>query len=149
MIPQAPITLDFGDFRGRPALMAWLTPRRVRRWVGFALAAPGSIAVRVTGLAEARALNRAYRGRDYATDVLTFAYRETPPVQADLVLCAPVVARQARTLGIPLPAHYAHLLVHGTLHAQGWDHERSEADALAMEAAEILLLGALGFDSPY
>jgi probable rRNA maturation factor len=98
---------------------------------------------------EGRALNLQYRGKDYATNVLTFDYTRTPVVVADLVLCGPVVAREAAEQGKTLQAHYAHLLVHGTLHAQGWDHEASERDALAMEAAEILLLGALGYPNPY
>jgi probable rRNA maturation factor len=72
-----------------------------------------------------------------------------PVVSADLVLCAPVVAREAREQGKPLQAHYAHLLVHGTLHAQGYDHETNERDALEMEALEVLLLGALGLPNPY
>jgi probable rRNA maturation factor len=81
--------------------------------------------------------------------VLTFDYAQAPVVAADLVLCAPVVAREARELGTPLQAHYAHLLVHGTLHAQGWDHETGDADAEAMEAREIAILAGLGYPSPY
>jgi probable rRNA maturation factor len=96
-----------------------------------------------------RALNREYRKKDYATNVLTFDYAREPVVMADLVLCAPVVAREAQEQGKSLEAHYAHLLVHGTLHAQGYDHETSERDALEMEALEILLMGALGLPNPY
>jgi probable rRNA maturation factor len=110
---------------------------------------PGELAVRIVGEAEGRALNRQYRGKDYATNVLTFDYAREPVVNADLVLCAPVVEREARDQGKPLEAHYAHLLVHGTLHAQGYDHETGEVDALEMEALEILLLGALGYPNPY
>ena len=91
----------------------------------------------------------AARHKDYATNVLTFDYTREPVVSADLVLCAPVVEREAREQGKPLVAHYAHLLVHGALHAQGYDHETGEGDALEMEALEILLLGALGFPDPY
>eukprot|EP01034_Spumella_vulgaris_P018537 gene18537-23686_t len=98
---------------------------------------PGEIAVRIVGEDEGRALNLQYRGKDYATNVLTFDYTRAPVVAADLVLCGPVVAREAIEQGKTLQAHYAHLLVHGTLHAQGWDHETNERDALAMEAAEI------------
>lgn len=105
--------------------------------------------VRIVGDAEARALNRQYRGKDYATNVLTFDYETEPVVMADLVLCGPVVEREAREQGKSLRDHYAHLLVHGTLHAQGWDHETNERDALAMETLEILLLGALGLPNPY
>ena len=115
----------------------------------MALLHPGEISVRIVDADEGRALNRQFRGKDYATNVLTFAYTQAPVVSADLVLCAPVVEREALAQGKPLEAHYAHLLVHGTLHAQGWDHERGDADALAMEAVEILLLGALGYPNPY
>ncbi len=94
-------------------------------------------------------MNRDYRGKDYATNVLTFDYVRTPVVEADLVLCAPVVAREAAAADIDLQSHYAHLLVHGTLHAQGWDHETSTADAEAMEALESRLLLGLGYDDPY
>jgi rRNA maturation RNase YbeY len=97
---------------------------------------------------EGRGLNRDWRGKDYATNVLTFDYERDPVVMADLVLCAPVVEREARAAGKALDAHYAHLLVHGVLHAQGWDHERA-ADARRMEARESALLQALGFPDPY
>ena len=146
--------------RVRPALQLWLQmpdgshrallPRhRVRRWVQAALERPAQITVRIVGEDEARALNRDYRGKDYATNVLTFDYVRTPVVEADLVLCAPVVAREAAAADIDLQSHYAHLLVHGTLHAQGWDHETSTADAEAMEALEARLLLGLGYDDPY
>jgi probable rRNA maturation factor len=81
--------------------------------------------------------------------VLTFGYGQNPVVSADLVLCAPVVEREAQENGKTLQAHYAHLLVHGSLHAQGWDHETSEQDALKMEVLEALILGRLGFENPY
>ena len=81
--------------------------------------------------------------------MLTFDYTQEPLVTADLVLCAPVVAKEARENHKTLQAHYAHLLVHGTLHAQGWDHETGEEDALEMEAYEIEILAGLGFDNPY
>jgi probable rRNA maturation factor len=128
---------------------ALLTPARMRRWVGLALAGPAEIAVRIVGEAEARALNRQFRGKDYPTNVLTFDYARAPVVMADLVLCGPVVAREAREQGKTLEAHYAHLLVHGALHAQGYDHETNERDALEMEALEILLLAAAGYPNPY
>jgi probable rRNA maturation factor len=115
----------------------------------MSLAGPAEIAVRVVGEDEGRALNLQYRGKDYATNVLTFDYAQEPMVMADLVLCGPVVQREAIEQGKPLRDHYAHLLVHGTLHAQGWDHETGEADAFEMEALEILLLGALGIANPY
>jgi probable rRNA maturation factor len=147
--PPLDLTLQFGNFPGAPAHRAVLKRPAVMRWVGHALARPAEIAVRIVGEEEGRALNLQYRGKDYATNVLTFDYSREPVVMADLVLCAPVVEREAREQGKPLRDHYAHLLVHGTLHAQGWDHETGERDALEMEALEILLLGSLGFDNPY
>ena len=113
-----------------------------------ALAAPAEIAVRVVGEEEGLALNAQYRGQQHATNVLTFAYASEPLLSADLVLCAPVVEREARAQGVPLAAHYAHLVVHGTLHAQGFDHERA-ADAERMEAREREILRGLGFADTY
>ena len=143
------LSLQFGGFSGAAAHKAVLTTARARRWVGMALARPAEIAVRIVGSDEGQALNRQYRGKDYATNVLTFDYARAPVVAADLVLCAPVVEREASEQGKTLQAHYAHLLVHGTLHAQGYDHEAGEREALEMEALEILLMGALGFPNPY
>ena len=150
-MPTADLSLDlqFGEFSGSAAHKALLSPARVRRWMSIALRSPAEIAVRIVGQAEGRALNRQYRGKDYATNVLTFDYTREPVVNADLVLCAPVVEREAREQGKTLVEHYAHLLVHGTLHAQGYDHETSERDALEMEALEVLLMSALGFPNPY
>ncbi len=143
--PGLQLSLQWADPRHR----ALLPRHHVARWVRAALQAPGEITVRIVDAEEGRALNREYRGKDYATNVLTFDYAQAPVVQADLVLCAPVVEREAADLGIATAAHYAHLLVHGTLHAQGYDHETSEADAQAMEALETQLLLALGFADPY
>ena len=98
---------------------------------------------------EGRQLNHDFRQKDYATNVLTFDYALEPLVHADLVLCAPDIAREAQAQGKTLQAHYAHLIVHGTLHAQGWDHETSRTDARAMEAHEVALLAGLGFGNPY
>jgi len=148
-LPPLELSLQFGRFADAAVHRAALPRPRVARWVAFALARPAELSVRIVGEEEGRALNLQYRGKDYATNVLTFDYAREPAVLADLVLCAPVVEHEAREQGKTLQAHYAHLLVHGTLHAQGWDHETSERDALAMEAAEILLLGALGFSNPY
>ena len=148
-MPPADLVLDLQFGAGAGAHKALLPPARVKRWMAMALQRPAEIAVRVVDEAEGRALNLQYRGKDYATNVLTFDYGQQPVVSADLVLCAPVVAREAREQGKPLQAHYAHLLVHGTLHAQGYDHETSERDALEMEALEVLLMGALGFPNPY
>lgn len=149
MTPPLQLALQFGEFAQAAAHRKLLAPARVRRWVAMALKTPGEISVRIVGEDEGRALNRRYRGKDYATNVLTFDYARSPVVQADLVLCGPVVEREARAQGKTLQAHYAHLLVHGTLHAQGYDHEAGERQAREMEAVEVLLLGALGFPDPY
>ena len=142
--PALALSLQFADAAHRPLL-----PRhRVARWIRAALGAPGEIAVRIVGEAEGRALNRDFRGQDHATNVLTFDYARAPVVVADLVLCAPVVEREAAAAGRSVEAHCAHLLVHGTLHAQGFDHE-DDAGAEAMEARETAVLRALGFDDPY
>ena len=143
------LTLQFATFAGAAKHRAVLKKSDVARWIGLALEGPGEMAVRVVGEEEGRALNLQYRGKDYATNVLTFGYSSQPVLLADLVLCGPVIEQEAREQRKTLRAHYAHLLVHGTLHAQGWDHETGERDALAMEALEILLLGALGFANPY
>ncbi len=123
------------------------SPARFRSWLRAAVKCPAQITLRVVNAAEARALNRDFRGRDYATNVLTFAYAGDPPT-ADIVLCAPVVAREAREQGKPRMAHYAHLCVHGALHALGLDHQ-APRDAGIMEAREIAILGTLGFANPY
>jgi probable rRNA maturation factor len=143
--PSLSLSLQFADASHREQL-----PRhKVARWIRAALEQPAQITVRIVDAEEGRRLNREYRGRDYATNVLTFDYGADPAVTADLVLCAPVVADEARRQRLPLEAHYAHLLVHGTLHAQGYDHEDDVAEAQAMEALESGILLALGFDDPY
>nr|WP_138858275.1 rRNA maturation RNase YbeY [Inhella inkyongensis] len=138
------LSLQFADARHR----AQLPRHKVARWIRHALDTEGEITVRIVGAEEARELNRSFRGKDYATNVLTFDYDDDPVVLADLVLCAEVVEREAQEQGKSLEAHYAHLLVHGTLHAQGWDHEE-EREAEAMEARESALLQGLGFADPY
>jgi probable rRNA maturation factor len=142
--PALELSLQMPDARHR----ALLARHRVARFVRAALEAPAQIAVRIVDEAEGRALNRAYRRRAHATNVLTFDYARTPVIVADLVLCAPVVEREARAARTPLLAHYAHLLVHGTLHAQGHDHLRAR-EAAAMQARESELLLELGFADPY
>ncbi|MBY0467468.1 MAG: rRNA maturation RNase YbeY [Burkholderiaceae bacterium] len=127
---------------------AQLPRHRVARWIRAALDAPAEITVRVVGTDEARTLNRDFRGQDHATNVLTFDYSHAPTVHADLVLCADVVEAEARAQSRTLEAHYAHLLIHGTLHAQGHDHERDD-EAEVMEARESELMRALGFADPY
>ncbi len=143
------LSLQFGLLDHAAPHRAALPRHKIARWIRHALADDAEITVRIVDLDEGRALNRDYRKKDYATNVLTFDYAHAPVVVADLVLCAPVVEREAREQGKSLQAHYAHLLVHGTLHAQGWDHETSEQDAREMEAYETDILRELGFDDPY
>jgi probable rRNA maturation factor len=120
-----------------------------RRWARAALARPAEVTVRIVGAAEARALNRRYRGRDYATNVLSFSYAASPrAVNGDVVLCAPVIARESLVQQKKLEAHFAHLTVHGLLHLQGHDHARAR-DAVRMEALEKRLLAKLGYPDPY
>ena len=142
-------TLQFAFFPDVAAHRRALTPSNVREWVGPAMAAAGEIAGRIVGEEEGRELNRRYRRKDYATNVLTFDYSRQPMVTADIVLCGPIVQREAREQGKSQKDHYAHLLVHATLHAQGYEHETNERDAFEMEALEILLLGTLGVRNPY
>ena len=130
-------------------------PRAVdlRRWARAALRdRDAEVAVRLVGEDEGRALNRDYRGRDYATNVLTFVYDEAAapgmPLFGDIVLCVPVVVREAQEQGKAVAAHFAHLMVHGMLHLQGFDHE-TEAEAEVMEALETEILAGLGISDPY
>ena len=142
--PPLQLSLQFADASHR----ALLPRHRVARWIRAALAAPAQITVRVVDAEEGRALNRDWRAQDHATNVLTFDYERAPVVVADLVLCASVVANESHDQCIDLQAHYAHLVVHGTLHAQGFDH-LNDADAQAMEARESAVMLGLGFADPY
>lgn len=144
------LTLQFPAAKAHPDHKALLTRARVTRWVKAALFADGALTLRFVDADEGRLLNRTYRGKDYATNVLTFAYSESPddPVTGDIVVCCPVIEREAVEQGKLLEAHYAHMIVHGTLHAQGYDHE-DEGEAREMEAIETEVLGALGYAAPY
>lgn len=146
---QLSLSLQFGRFDNAAAHRAVLPRHKVARWIRHALATDAEITVRIVGADEGQQLNREYRHKDYATNVLTFDYTQEPVVTADLVLCAPVIEREAREQNKNLEEHYAHMLVHGTLHAQGWDHETSEADAQEMEDYETAILRELGFADPY
>ena len=113
---------------------------------------PSEVTIRIVGTEESQALNHQYRGRDYPTNVLSFPFEApagiTVPLAGDLVICAPVVEKEAREQQKALEAHWAHMVVHGLLHLQGYDHIDDE-DAEAMEALEIRLLAQLGFGNPY
>ncbi|NHC06309.1 putative rRNA maturation factor [Azonexus fungiphilus] len=118
------------------------------RWARAALIGGGQVTIRLVDADEGRALNAEYRGKDYATNVLSFPYESEPLVMGDLVICPEVVAREAAEQGKPLAAHYAHLTVHGMLHLQGWDHE-DDGEALEMEDEERTILAELGYPDPY
>jgi probable rRNA maturation factor len=119
-----------------------------RLWAGAALEGDAAVTIRIVDEEEGRSLNKDYRGKDYATNVLTFVYEQTPLCQGDLVLCAPVVSREAHEQGKSVQAHYAHMIIHGMLHLQGYDHE-DEAEAQAMEAVETHIMRRLGYTDPY
>ena len=126
-----------------------LPPRpQFRRWIKAALQRDVKIALRIVDESEGRALNKNFRGKDYATNVLTFAYDDTDQMSADVVICAPVVEKEAREQRKDLHAHYAHLAIHAALHLQGYDHD-NEADAAVMEALETAILLKLGYADPY
>ena len=146
---QLTLSLQFARFDNAAAHRAVLPRHKVTRWLRHAMAVDAEFTVRIVDAEEGQRLNREFRHKDYATNVLTFDYQQEPTAIADLVLCAPVVEREAREQNKTLEEHYAHLLVHGTLHAQGWDHETGEADAEAMEAREIEILAGLGLKNPY
>jgi probable rRNA maturation factor len=148
-LPSLNLSLQFGDIAQASRHRAALPRHKVARWIRHSLDIDGEITVRIVDDQEGQRLNREFRKKDYATNVLTFDYMQSPVVMADLVLCAPVVAQEAREQGKTLQAHYAHLLVHGALHAQGWDHETRQEDAEAMEAHEIEIMQSLGFRNPY
>ena len=143
------LSLQFGDIKDAARHRAALPRHSVARWIRHALESDAEITVRIVGSEEGQALNRDYRQKEDATNVLTFDYTRAPLVTADLVLCAPVIAKEAKENKKTLAAHYAHLLVHGTLHAQGYDHETCSKDAEAMEAREIVVLAGLGVKNPY
>ncbi|MBO9677134.1 MAG: rRNA maturation RNase YbeY [Acidovorax sp.] len=146
---QLTLSLQFARFDHVAGHRAVLPRHKVARWIRHALAVDAEITVRIVDAEEGQRLNREFRHKDYATNVLTFDYQQDPTAVADLVLCAPVVEREAREQNKTLEEHYAHLLVHGTLHAQGWDHETSEQDAEEMESYETTIMEELGFADPY
>lgn len=141
------LSLQFADPRARDIV----DRSDLRRWIQAALFAPADLTVRFVNAEEGRTLNRDYRGKDYATNVLTFAYTEdadAPVTQADIILCTDVLEREAAEQHLEIGAHAAHLVVHGVLHAQGYDHE-DEAEAAEMEELETEILASLGIADPY
>ena len=148
--PRLTLTLQFPAAKAFPDHKAALSRATVASWIKAALFADAQLTVRLVDAEEGRTLNRTYRGKDYATNVLTFAYAETEddPVSGDLILCCPVIEQEAASQHKTLVSHYAHMIVHGTLHAQGYDHEQDE-EAQEMEALETQILARLGFADPY
>jgi probable rRNA maturation factor len=154
-VPAAAVepALALGLQRG-PRVPDWpVAPARLRRWVRLALAADAQLTLRFSARAEAIALNRTFRGRDYAPNVLTFTYPPAPgdagaACAADIVICIPVVREQARAQRKPFDHHLAHLVIHGVLHAQGHDHQ-TPGEAARMEALETALLRRLRIPDPY
>jgi len=148
-LPSLDLALQFGGIDNAALHRAALPRPFVSRCIRQALTHDAEMSVRIVDADEGKALNSSYRKKNYATNVLTFDYAQAPMVMADLVLCAPIVAAEAKEQGKSLQAHYAHLLVHGALHAQGYDHETSEADAMEMETLEMLIMASLGLPCPY
>ncbi len=134
-----------------PRLKEIIPRSKLREWTQAALFAPAELTIRFVNAEEGQTLNREYRGKDYATNVLTFAYtedEESEVTQADIILCTDVLQREADEQNKSVQAHTAHLVVHGVLHAQGYDHETDE-EAAEMEALEIEILASLGERNPY
>jgi probable rRNA maturation factor len=125
--------------------------RQMRQWAKAALLQSAEVTLRLVDAEEGRQLNRDYRGKDYPTNVLTFTYGSDSAgmLSGDIALCAPVIAREAVEQGKPLLDHYAHMVVHGMLHLQGYDHELGESEAIAMEAVEGFIMQRLGYPDPY
>jgi len=124
------------------------TKQQFQKWVNSALRIDAEIALRIVDEAESKSLNREYRGKDYATNVLTFCLSEEPHLIGDIVLCAPVVMREAQEQNKTPEAHFAHLTVHGVLHLHNYDHE-TEAQAELMETLETQIVTKLGYADPY
>ncbi|KNH08574.1 metal-dependent hydrolase [Candidatus Burkholderia brachyanthoides] len=150
MTPRLTLSMQFPTAKTYPSHKAIVSRATVARWIKASLFADAELIVRFVDEEEGRTLNRTYRQKDYATNVLTFAYAESEDdlVSGDLILCCPVIEREANEQGKPLEAHYAHLIVHGTLHAQGYDHE-VESEAQEMESIETDIMQSLGFSDPY
>ncbi|MDQ1829639.1 rRNA maturation RNase YbeY [Massilia scottii] len=144
------LSVQYPDAR----LQESVTRQKVRRWVQAALFAPAELTIRFVDAEEGRVLNRDYRAKDYATNVLTFAYNEgediaeDEPTRADIILCTDVLEKEALEQKKTVEEHSAHLIVHGVLHAQGYDHDDDD-EATEMEQLERDILAALGYPDPY
>ena len=144
------LSVQYPDSR----LQATITRPKIRRWVQAALFAPAELTIRFVDAEEGRNLNREYRGKDYATNVLTFSYNEgedvdpDAPTQADIILCTDVLEKEAAEQKKTVEQHTTHLIVHGVLHAQGYDHMDDE-EAAEMEGIETEILAGLGVADPY
>ena len=146
MKPRPPRLTLTVQYALRPATLP--AAATLRRWARAALERDAAVTLRFVGTREGRSLNAAYRGRDYATNVLTFVYDEADGLAGDVVLCAPVLRREAKEQGKAFPDHCAHLVVHGMLHLQGYDHEKPRS-ARAMERRETAILATLRLPDPY
>jgi probable rRNA maturation factor len=150
-MPAASHKLSLSVQYADPRLKDTLTRPLLRKWVTSALLGPAALTIRIVDAEEGRTLNREYRGKDYATNVLTFAYGEeadNETIQADIVLCTDVLVKEAQEQNKPLESRAAHLVVHGVLHAQGYDHE-NESEAQEMETLEVEIMARLGLGNPY
>lgn len=152
---KKPVPLSLSIQYPDPKLKETASRQQIRRWVRAALTQPAALTLRFVDEAEGRAINRDFRHKDYATNVLTFAYGEPPhadgesqPVEADIILCTDVITKEAKEQKKTVAAHLAHLIIHGTLHAQGYDHE-NETEAEEMEARETALLARFHITDPY
>lgn len=123
-------------------------PAHFKKWVNATLRVDTEVTIRIVDVEEGRMLNHTYRGKDYATNVLTFPLTEYPHLLGDIIICAPIVEAEAKAQNKPLEAHFAHLTVHGVLHLHGYDHE-TEAQAALMESIEVTTLQKLGYSNPY
>jgi probable rRNA maturation factor len=124
------------------------TRSQIKKWVKAALRVDTEVTIRIVDVEEGRMLNSSYRGKDYATNVLTFPLTEIPHLMGDIIICAPVVASEAHAQNKSIEAHYAHLTVHGVLHLHGYDHI-TEPQAALMESLEVTILQKLGYANPY